>query len=64
MTSKFLPLLAVNNCYLHDDQKIWKAFAHFLKVAQKVSKEKKAKVYATKLNLKAQNIYIKPLLKP
>jgi hypothetical protein len=36
----------------------------FPKVAQTVSKPKKAKIFETKLNLKAQNIYIKPLLKP
>jgi hypothetical protein len=36
----------------------------FQKVAQKVSKSKKAKISTTKLNLKAKNIYIKPLLKP
>jgi hypothetical protein len=36
----------------------------FQKIAQKVSKSKKAKISTTKLNLKAQNIYIKPLLKP
>jgi hypothetical protein len=33
-------------------------------VAQKVSKAKKAKISTTKLSLKAQNIYIKTLLKP
>jgi hypothetical protein len=36
----------------------------FLKVAQTVCKPKKAKIFTTKHNLKAQNIYIKPLLKP
>jgi hypothetical protein len=36
----------------------------FSKIAQKVAKLKKAKISATKLNLKAQNIYNKPLLKP
>jgi hypothetical protein len=36
----------------------------FLKVVQKVSKAKKAKISTTELNLKAQNIYIKPLFKP
>jgi hypothetical protein len=34
------------------------------KIAQKVTKSKKAKIYTTKLNFKAQNIYNKPLLKP
>jgi hypothetical protein len=34
------------------------------KIAQKSCRVKKAKISATKLNLKAQNIYIKPLLKP
>jgi hypothetical protein len=33
------------------------------KIAQKVAKSKKAKISSTKLNLKAQNIYNKPLLK-
>jgi hypothetical protein len=28
---------------------------------EKIAHLKKAKIYATKLNLKAQNIYIKPL---
>ncbi len=36
----------------------------FQKVAQTVSKPKKAKISTTKFNLKAQNIYIKPLMKP
>ncbi len=36
----------------------------FQKVAQTISKQIKAKISTTKLNLKAQNIYIKPLLKP
>jgi hypothetical protein len=36
----------------------------FQKVAQKASKATKAKISTTKINLKAQNIYIKPLLKP
>jgi hypothetical protein len=37
----------------------------FQKVAQKVSKAaKKAKISTTKMNLKAQIICIKPLLKP
>jgi hypothetical protein len=34
------------------------------KIAQKVAKSKKEKISTTKLNLKAQNIYNKPLLKP
>jgi len=43
------------------DQKIWKKkFAQFFKK----SASKKANISSTKLNLKAQNIYIKPLLKP
>jgi hypothetical protein len=36
----------------------------FQKVAQKVSKAKKARISTTKLNLKARKIYTKPLLKP
>ncbi len=36
----------------------------FQRIAQKVAKSKKAKISTTKLNLKIQNIYIKPLLKP
>jgi hypothetical protein len=41
-----------------------KKFAQFFKkVAPKVSKAKKAKISTTELNLKAQNIYIKPLFK-
>ncbi len=35
----------------------------FQRIAQKVAKSKKAKISTTKLNLKTQNIYIKPLLK-
>ncbi len=37
---------------------------NFQKIAQKVAKSKKAKISTTKLNLKAQNHYNKPLLKP
>jgi hypothetical protein len=36
----------------------------FEKVAQTVAAPKNAKIFTTKLNLKIQNIYIKPLLKP
>jgi hypothetical protein len=36
----------------------------FQRIAQKVAKSKKAKISKTKLNLKVQNIHIKPLLKP
>jgi hypothetical protein len=36
----------------------------FQRIAQKVAKSKKPKIYTTKLNLKVQNINIKPLLKP
>ena len=45
------------------DQKIRKKSPNFSKLAQKVSKSKKAKISITKLNLKALNIYIKPHLK-
>jgi hypothetical protein len=34
------------------------------KIAQKVANSKRPKISTTKLNLKAQNIYNKPLLKP
>jgi len=37
---------------------------NFSKVAETVLKAKKVKIPTTKLNLKAPNIYIKPLLKP
>ncbi len=36
----------------------------FQRIAQKVTKSKKAKISTTKLNLKTQKIYIKPPLKP
>ena len=36
----------------------------FQRIAQKVAKSKKGKISTTKPNLKTQNIYIKPLLKP
>ncbi len=39
-------------------------FEIFQKVVQTVSKPKKAKISTTKLNLKVQNTYNKPLLKP
>jgi len=39
-------------------------FQIFQRIAQKVAKSKKAKISTTKLNLKAQIIYIKLLLKP
>jgi hypothetical protein len=38
--------------------------AQFKKVAKQTPSQIKAKITATKLNLKSQNIYIKPLLKP
>ncbi len=46
------------------DQKNRKKCRIFQKVAQAVSKPKKAKISIAKLNLKSQNIYIKPFLKP
>ncbi len=46
------------------DQMIKKNCPIFQKIAEKVAKSKKAKISTTKLNLKTQNIYIKPLLKP
>jgi hypothetical protein len=36
----------------------------FQRIAQKSSSQKKPKISTTKLNLKTQNIYIKPHLKP
>ncbi len=36
----------------------------FQRIAQKVTKSKKAKIFTTKFNLKVQNIYIKPIFKP
>jgi hypothetical protein len=46
------------------DQKIRKKFQVYLRIAQKVAKSKKTEISTTKLNLKVQNIYIKPLVKP
>jgi hypothetical protein len=46
------------------DQKIRKNRQVFNKIAQKVAETKKAKISTTKLNLKAKDIYNKPLLKP
>ncbi len=50
---------------MQGDQKIRKKIAKFFKkIAQNVGKSKQAKISTTKHNLKAQNIYNKPLLKP
>jgi hypothetical protein len=50
---------------IQGDQKIRKKLPIFSKIAQKVAKSKKRpKISTTKLNLKAQYIYNKPLLKP
>jgi hypothetical protein len=46
------------------DQKIRKKLPNFSKNSSKSCQVKKAKISTTKLNLKAQNIYKKPLLKP
>jgi hypothetical protein len=46
------------------DQKIRKKSSDFSKNIPKCHQVIKAKISTTKLNLKAQNIYIKPLLKP
>ncbi len=44
------------HCPVQGDQKISKKICQiFQKIAQKVAKAKKAKIYTTKLNLKAQN---------
>ncbi len=45
------------------DQMIIKNCQIFKRIAQNVAKSKMAKISTTKLNLKTQNIYIKPLLK-
>ncbi len=46
------------------DQKIWKKLPNFPKSSpNSLEAEKKAKISMTSLYLKAQNIYIKPLLK-
>jgi hypothetical protein len=46
------------------DQKIRKNAQFFKKLPKKSPSQKKAKISTTKLILKAQNIYIKPLFKP
>jgi 4-hydroxy-3-methylbut-2-enyl diphosphate reductase IspH len=47
------------------DQKIRKKKCQiFQRIAPKVTKPKQAKISTTKLNWKAQNLYIKLLLKP
>ena len=46
------------------DQKIKKCAKFFKKLPKKLPSQKKGQKSATKLNLKAQNIYNKPLLKP
>jgi hypothetical protein len=59
-------------CYWHPnqlvliqgDQKIWKKSPNFSKSFQNILQSKKAKITTIKLNLKAHNIHIKPLLKP
>ncbi len=56
---------AFSESYYQGDQMIRKKIAKFLKeLPKKLPSQKKAKTSTTKLNLKAQNIYIKPLLKP
>ncbi len=46
------------------DQNIWKNNPIFQIRSPKSLQARKAKISTTQLNLKAQNIYIKPLLKP
>jgi hypothetical protein len=59
------PFLMKTKSVDQSDQMIRKKFSQiFQRIAQKVAKSKKAKISTTKLILKAQNIYIKPLLKP
>jgi Golgi nucleoside diphosphatase len=62
---KFRNAAQVNNFINKNqgDQMIKKNCQIFQRIAQKVAKSKKAQISTTKLNLKAQNIYIKPLLK-
>ncbi len=45
------------------DQKNRKNCQIFQRIDQKVTKSRKVKISTAKLNLKVQNIYIKPLLK-
>ncbi len=59
---------AFNNVLIHFvtnrvTRRLEKKLPIFLKIAQRSCRVKKAKISATKLNLKTQNIYIKPLLK-
>jgi hypothetical protein len=52
-------------CCQQSDQMIRKIIRQiYQRIAQKVAKSKKGKISTTKLNLKTQNIYMKPLLKP
>jgi hypothetical protein len=50
--------------YNIDTRRLEKICQIFQRMAFKVAKSKKAKISTTKLNFKARNIYIKPLLKP
>jgi hypothetical protein len=57
------PSTATRDIHYQGDQKIRKEIHPiFERVAQTFSTPKKAKISTTNLNLKAQNIYIKPLL--
>jgi hypothetical protein len=56
--------LQLKDIAVQGDQEIWKKMHPiYQKVAQTVSNPKRAKIFTTKLNLKGQNVYIKPLLK-
>jgi hypothetical protein len=50
-------------CEEQGDQKVRKKMPNFSKSSPNSLPAKKAKISTTKLKLKAQNIYIKPLLK-
>jgi hypothetical protein len=54
----------VNNTREQSDQTIRENCLIFQRIAQKIAKSKKTKISTTKLNLKTQNNYVKPLLKP
>jgi hypothetical protein len=59
------PVLWVTATWIQGDQKIGQKSPKFLeKVAKTVTKPKIANIPTPKLNLKVQNIYVKPLLNP
>jgi hypothetical protein len=54
----------MQNARLRVTRRLEKKLPNFSKMAQNVAKSKKAKKSTTKLNLNAQNISNKPVLKP